>query len=233
MRVHTAEEAAFLKALVFSPPGHGKTRFLGTADDDERTAPLLFLDFEGGTQTLVGRDTDVVTVRSWQDYNEAYAELADPGTKYRSVAIDSVTETQVGGLLAILDKDGKRADPDQLAQADWGLILMQMRRFARRFRDLPMHVFMSALAKDDVAPRIGTVKTPLLQGAFASEVSGIMDVVAYLALDEGEDGEAVRLMLLHSYPKFQVKARTPWGVTVPSEIEDPTAGKLLDALGYK
>ena len=37
-------------------------------------------------------------------------------------------------------------------------------------------------------------------------------------------------MLLHSYPKFMVKCRTPWGMTVPSVVEDPDVRKTQVAV---
>lgn len=231
MRISTPEESNKAKCLIFAPPGHGKTRLLGTAQDDPRTSPTLILDFEGGVQTLVGKKIDVATIRDWEDYSEAHALLSDPKCKYRSVGVDSITETQVEGMLSILEKDANRVDPDLLAQQDWGVILVQMRRFVRSFKDLPMHVFMTALASEDLVPRVGAVQVPALQGAFGREVAGIMDTVAYLALEETEE-ETVRVLLLHGYPKFRIKARTPWDIEIPGEIEDPTVGKLLDTLGF-
>lgn len=237
-KIHKAGAAKTLNALIFAPHGHGKTHFLATANDDERSGPILILNFEGGEQTLVGSDVDIFDVLSWDDYDEAYEILTDPDCKYKSVGLDSISETQIFGQLAILDKDAKRVDPDLMAQQDWGIILVQMRRLVRHFRDLPMHVFFTALAGEIMLPRVGTVRAPLLQGAFQKELPGIVDVVAYLANedkdDPDEDEDPInRLLLLHSYPKFQVKARTPWGIRVPSEIEDPSVSDLLDVLGYK
>jgi hypothetical protein len=227
------EHARYIKALIHSIHGNGKTRLLGTAQQDERTFPMAFLNFEGGDQTLAGLDVDVFDMRDWQDFDDAYKMLKDPKTPYRSVGIDSVTETQVGGLLSILEKDKRRADPDQLAQPDWGVILVQMRRFVRRFKFLDMHVFMTALSKEDVVPRVGAVLTPSVQGAFAKDLPGVMDVVAYLALEDTDEG-VERILLLRNWPRFSVKARTPWNmVDPPDEIVDPTVGKLLDALDYR
>lgn len=227
-------DANFAKVLIHSPAGHGKTHLLGSAQDDPRTFPMAFLNFEGGEQTLAGLDIDVFDIRDSQDYDAVYKDLRSGKTPYKSVGVDSVTETQISALLEILEKDTiNRADPDQLAQQDWGLVLIRMRRIIRQYvKMLPMHVFMTALSKDDVIPRVGSVKTPAVQGAFAAELPGILDVVAYLALEENGAGETERLLLLHDYPKFSVKARTPWGVSVPTEIIDPTVGKLLDALGF-
>lgn len=232
-RIHKAGESQYLNALIFAPHGHGKTHLLATANDDERTAPILVLNFEGGTHTLAGSGVDVLDIRSWDDYDEAYEILTDPECPYKSVGLDSISETQIFGILNILEQDAKRTDPDLMAQQDWGIILVQMRRLVRHFRDLNMHVFFTALAGDAVEPRVGTVKAPLLQGAFQKELPGIVDVVAYLANEDTDDGGISRFLLLHSYPKFRVKARTPWGVTIPSEIEDPTISKVLDVLGFK
>ena len=230
------EDAKFLKMLLHSPAGHGKTRFLGTAQEDPRTFPMAFLNFEAGEASLAGLDIDVFDIRDSQDYEEVYKDLRNPKTPYKSAGIDSITETQISSLLEILGKDAiNRADPEQLAQQDWGIILVRMRRIVRQFvKMLPMHVFMTALSKDEVVARVGTVKMPALQGQFANELPGIPDVVAYLALEDNpETGEMQRIMLLHGYPRFSVKVRAPWADSdIPTEIVDPTITKLMDALHY-
>jgi hypothetical protein len=233
------EDTAFCKALIHAPPGHGKTHLLGTAQEDPRTFPMAFLNWDSGESTLSGLDIDVFDIRDAKDFDDVNRELKKPNSPYKSAGVDSITETQINALLQILDKDQiNRADPDQLAQQDWGIVLIRMRRIVRQFmKTLPMHVFMTALTKDDVVARIGTVRAPSIQGSFANELPGIPDVVAYLALEavepdqEHPDGQQ-RVLLLHDNPKFSVKARTPWGKTVPTEIVDPTISKLLDALGY-
>jgi hypothetical protein len=227
-------DANFAKVLIHSPAGHGKTRLLGTAQDDPRTFPMAFLNFEGGEQTLSGLSIDVFDIRDSKDFDEVYKDLRHPQAPWKSVGVDSITETQISALLEILDKDTiNRADPDQLAQQDWGVVLIRMRRIVRQYvKMLPKHVFMTALSKDDVIPRVGSVKAPQIQGSFATELPGILDTVAYLALEEDPDGSVHRLLLLSGYPRFSVKSRSPWGVTVPAQIEDPTIAKLLDALGF-
>lgn len=228
------EDNRYAKVLIHSPAGHGKTHLLGTAQEDTRTFPMAFLNFEAGESSLAGLDIDVFDIRDSKDYEDVYKQLSDPKSPYKSVGVDSITETQISALEEILRKDLNRADPEQLAQQDWGIVLVRMRRIVRQYvKMLPMHVFMTALSKDDIVPRVGSVKTPALQGQFANELPGIPDVVAYLALEENAEGETQRLLLLHGYPRFAVKARSPWGVTIPSEILDPTVGKILDAIGVK
>src|SRR3954470_23962049 len=105
----------FCKGLVFSPAGNGKTTFLGTAQEDPRTAPMLLLDFEGGTESLDGLDIDVAPIHSWEDYDEVFEMLLSEEHGYRSLGVDSVSETHIFALLAILDKEGpSRKDPELL-----------------------------------------------------------------------------------------------------------------------
>jgi hypothetical protein len=243
-------EAIFAKVLVFAPGGHGKTWFLGSAQQDPRTAPMLFLDFEGGLATLAGLDLDIVQIRSWEDYNEVFEALANgehwklPGSSlkagetYKSVGIDSISETHIFALMAILDKNSdRRANPDLIEMGDYGIASTQMRRFLREFRDLPLHVFFTAGAKEVDQPRVGKVKVPALSGQMAEEAVHLMDVVGYLGTFEDEEeveGEATMVkhrILIFDDPKMRVKARMPWGAVPVTELEDPTVTTLLDALG--
>lgn len=225
----------YCKSLTFAPSGAGKTVFLGTAQQDPRTFPMLLLDFEGGSESLDGLDIDVAPIRTWDDFSQAYELLAeqDNGHGYRSVGIDSVSEVHKWALLEILRKEGgSRENADLIQMGDYGTATTQMRKLLRSFRDLPMHVFYVSHAKDADIPKEGRVRVPDLSGQMAEEIVGLMSVCGYLALTNDEEGEDLRLMLLHGYPKFRVKARTPWGKTVPEEIEKPTVSSLLDALGY-
>jgi hypothetical protein len=234
VKPHNPEDSAFAKVLVHGPPKQGKTHLLGTAQDDARTYPMALLNFEAGVATLAGLDIDVFDVRSSADFDDVFTQLKHPKSPYKSVGVDSITETQISLLLEILGHDAvNRSDPDQLAQQDWGIVLIRMRRIVRQFvKMLPMHVFMTALTMDKVLPRVGSARVPSLQGQFASEMPGIVDTVAYLGLEELDDALTHRVLLLSGNPKFAVGTRTPWGQEVEPEIIDPTITKLLDTLGY-
>ncbi len=230
--IRKPDSKRFCKGLVFAPGGAGKTVFLGTAALDERTAPCLLLDFEGGTESLAGLDIDIAPIEGWRDYSEIFELLASGDSGYNSCAIDSISETHKFALLDILRKEGpNRKDPDLLQQGDYGKATVQLRRLLREFRDLPMHVFFASHAKEVEIPREGRVRIPDMAGQMAEEVAGLMSVCGYLAQFE-EEGELHRTLLLHSFPKYRIKARTRWGQEAPEELIDPTVTTLLDALGY-
>ncbi len=224
------------KGLFFGPPGHGKTRLAATAALDKRTRPMLFLDFEGGTQSIAGlpgegKDWEERTVRDWKGYNEAYKELE--AGKFRSATVDSLSETHVGALLEILaGVAGQRRDDDKLEIQDYGKAMIQLRKFVRAFRDLPIHVFFTAHSKTETDPREGLITVPSLSGKLAHEIPGMMDVSGYLALATDEGGKTYRTLLLQNYAKIRTKVRAPWGIEPPDEIDNPTVTTILDALGY-
>lgn len=224
----------FAKTLVFSPAGHGKTHFLGTAQEDQRTSPMLLLDFEGGHETLAGLDIDIIEVRDWRDYNEAYELLTDKNTKYKSVGIDSASETHIWALLSRIAEQGpRRKEPDLIELGDYGVASTQLRRLLREFRDLPMHVFFTAGAKEVDERGVGRIKIPSMAGQMAEEVVHIMSIVGYLAHAVNDEGELERILVLQNTPGFRTKVRAPWGVVAPDEIINPTIPKLLDELDFK
>lgn len=233
MQITQPDSGRKAKAFIYGPAGHGKTRLLGTANDDERTAPILVLDYEGGTSSLVGRDIDIVRIQTPKDYEEVKAFLVGSDHPYKSVALDSLSEAHVAALLGRLDGGRQRQDATLIEQADYGSALVQMRRLVRLFRDLPLHFFATSLAKEELDTREGFVKKPALSGAFAEEVLGLFESVGYLALGEDESKQVQRVLILNNVPKIRAKTRVPMGIDPPSMLVEPTIGKLLDALGIE
>ena len=245
LQPHTPKDIQRFKGLIFAPPGHGKTHFLGTAQEDDRTYPMCFLDWESGSETLSGLDIDVFPLHSWKDADEIIEYLSNGDvvefkdrtvdfSEYRSVGVDSVSEWNRFAQLELLRKEGKqRKEPDLLEWKDYNRTSVQMRRTLRRLKDLPLHIFMSAHAQQREEPRLGRVTLPELTGQLAEEIAGLVTVSAYLGLSENEDGETERVLLLHDHARYRVKVRTAWKKTVPTEIYNPDVTELLDVLGYE
>jgi hypothetical protein len=234
------EDSGPAKCLIFGPSGHGKTRFLGTANDDVRTYPILILDYEGGLTSLKGRKppVDAWSIRSWEDFNKAYEYLNKGDHPYKSIGLDSISEAHVMALmLRLTTTDRRRPIADQLDENDYGIALVQMRKLIRKFRDLPYHFFCTALSKEESDVREGVVKKAALSGKFADEVVGIFrSSVSYMAqtdVGEGESKRTLPVLILGGYPKIKTKLRLTFSSpTPPNEIVDPTIGQLLDVLGY-
>lgn len=227
-----------MNCLVFGPSGQGKTTFLGTAMDDKRTTPTLIVDFEGGLSSIADRKVDVRKITKWDDFRDTVRFLKESEHKYKSVCIDSISESHVFALMRLLEGDKRRTIQDLLEPGDYGQALVQMRRLLRDFRDLPVHFFATALAKSEVDPKIGTVSKPSLVGALADEAPGIFDFVVYLATQDATDEKTQqpiiqRVLVLQNIPQFRTKVRIPRSMTIPDSIVDPSVAKLLDVASIK
>ena len=117
-----------IKGLIYGPPKHGKTHFLGTAAFDERTAPMLCGDLEGGVEdvleTMPGYGTDFVRhpIESWEDMNQFYDRLRQGDEGFKSAAIDSLSETHIFALMNLLEdgRPSREKNPDLIEQGDYG-----------------------------------------------------------------------------------------------------------------
>lgn len=134
MSLNVSSPTAFddLNFLVYGESGVGKTALVATANDHPQTAPVLFVDCEGGSKTITkapniqNRDMDVVTVTNFDQFTEMYEflrlhtrfinndeeklaevhkeylDVNDP-TPYQTVVVDSLTEAQKYVMMGLLD----------------------------------------------------------------------------------------------------------------------------------
>lgn len=259
-RFRSPKSPLHIKTLVYGPPRVGKTVFVGSAGNDPRTAPLLLLDFEGGSSSLQGTTADVsiLPIRDWQDYNEVYAYLAEGKHEFQSVAIDSVSETHIYSLIKIVEAQvqgsDRRKDDLQTEQGDYGKSMMQMQKFLRAFRDLPLHVFLTAHTKTELEPGEGWVRKPKLYGQLSDEIVGMFDITTFMMILDEDDEDAAnkrrkarrtkssksdaadRVLLLANEPKIRLGIRRPMDVEIPDSIRiglHDGVTQLFDALGIK
>lgn len=233
------ERQQFVNMLVYGESGVGKTTFASSAP-----RPILWLESEGGTSSIGDKkDIDIARVTSLDTYREALQMLLGQPDAYKTVVLDSFTETQAGILKEIMRaavaQDDSRDEFSPLF-SEWGRLTGVMREIARGFRDLPMHTIITALQREDTDELTGRVKVrPRLSPALADELPGYMDAVGYLyakgdvidkkaAAADGEESPIERIMLLRPTIKHVAKLRAPKGSNPPdflvgAEFEDIAA----------
>lgn len=223
-----AERDKLIKILVYGESGVGKTVFAASAP-----RPILWIESEGGTNSISDPEgIDIVRVESLETYREALRFLrSDEGKKYKTVVLDSFTETQAAVLkeimVAVAERDDNRDEFTPQFQ-EYQRLVGVMREIVRGFRDLPMHVVITALTREDKDDMTGRVTVrPRLSPAVANEIPGFMDVVGYMYMSTDKSGEADdepvephRNMLLIGTGKYIAKVRAPKGVDVPSHLTD-------------
>jgi hypothetical protein len=238
LKVTTAvARSPYLNVLVYGDYGTGKTVLAGSAEEVAEMAPVLVLDYEGGTESLrrTYPGVHVLRVTDWDQMQNVYDELhRTNGGGYKTIILDSLTEIQKFSMYAIMEKHvvdalakGDEVDPDVPGMRQWGKNAEQTRKFVRAFRDLPVHTIFTALAKTDKDPKTGKQKTvPSLSGKIAQEVPAFLDVVVYYYIKRVEDEER-RMLLCNATEGNTAKDRTG---KLPMVLEAPTMSKVFQLI---
>lgn len=238
----------YANMLIYGESGVGKTTFAATAP-----RPILWLDSEGGTASI-GDTSDifVAKVDSLDTFREAVVYLQQNEGKFKTVVIDSFSETQAHILKEVMRAVVKN-DPTRdefLPQfQEWGRVTGVMREIARAFRDLPLNTIVTALTREDTDDLTGRVKIrPRLSPTLADELPAFMDVTGYLYTvtakggevgsggvdaesdDEKKAPEVVRNLLLQPTGKYAAKLRAPSGSNPPTHLKDPTFDEVVKLL---
>lgn len=219
--------------LVYGSSGSGKTRLAGSAYEVPELNPLLFLDIEGGGLTLKSTFPEIETVRidTWAGLQKVYEELKLGKHPYRTVCLDSITEMQKIGMDHTMFE---RHGDDDLAVPEikeWNINIEQVRRYVRRFRDLEkVNVIFTALERIDTDKRTQLSRSkPSLSGKVADEVSGFLDIVTHLRVEEVE-GVNTRILLTGNTAGKVAKDRTN---LLPFQLANPTMKLIYNHINGK
>lgn len=226
--------------LVYGNMGVGKTEFASTAPRS-----ILWLEAEGGTNTIGNaKGIDIARMAGLESYREALRYLQANPNAYETVVIDSISETQAAVMSEIMRaiSSDPMSDRDEFAPqlGEWGKLTGVMRSIIRAYRDLPTHLVLTALTREDEDKLTGKVKVkPGLTPALADDVSEFMDAVIYMGTSAGDgeiegESEVVYNGLLKPTGKYAAKIRTPKGKTpgaVPKTIVDPTFDDIARLMG--
>lgn len=237
--VPVKQRAPYMNILIYGQSGVGKTHLAGSADEVPELRPVLTLDFEGGTRSLVENFPDVqqVRVENWKQMQAVYDELHRGKHGFQTIILDSLTEIQKFNMYSIMQETVEMRpsqDIDVPSMREWGKNLEQMRRFVRAFRDLPMNTIFTALEKGDKNEKTGVTTTlPSLSGKLAQEVAAFLDVVGYYyvkRVGSGEEAIDKRLLLTKKTETIVAKDRTG---KLDLIVEDPTMRMLFDQISRK
>lgn len=218
------------KALVFAENKVGKTTFAASAPK------CLIVDInEQGTRSVKGKGTGAqyITVTDWNEIPEVYWWLRDNIKRFESVSLDTVTAMVNLAMQYALEQRRKSTQqkiqtPDQRA---WGVVKDLMMPQLLQFRNLPLHVVLTAQEKrwmddDGVLEAI----VPDIPGASLGIAMGAVGVVGRLSKVRpkraAERKKAwPRVLLVGDHDTIKTGDR----VGLPRVIRNPNMQTIIDA----
>lgn len=203
-----SEQELWMKLLVYGRPGVGKTTLAATLDPEH----TLFLNVEGGMLSVMNTGVKITSqIKHVSEVEKIFWKLASRDDEVKwvtTVVIDSATELQtvnIEGLVSEARKTKPEREQDDIHLRDYGRSTARLKRLFRLFRDLPMHVILTALAKDLSAGGenkhiVATV--PYLTDKLGASLMGYQDFVWYLDVRDGK-----RVICTQDNPPIKAKTR--------------------------
>lgn len=241
-----------INALLYGPPGSGKTVLSASGAMHPSLGPVLIANFEGGLLSLGNpKNVESVGVKNMDEVEELFWKIVnkDPKfAKFKTVVLDSGSEMQTLSLEALSkeayekdkankkkDEDKKRQSIDNLYQEDYGKDTSRLKRVFRWYRDAPVNVIITALSKKiyskpptkEIEPQLIDV-CPAFTDKLGQSIMGYVDYVWYCYKDE-TDGSFN--MLTSNKGVYKAKTR---GMKFSKELGDvvknPNLATLYDLL---
>jgi phage nucleotide-binding protein len=167
--------------LIYGQAGAGKTTLAKTLPK------CLIISAESGLLSLKDSDVSYVEITSMTDLHEAYSFVKD--SDFESVMIDSISE-----IAEVLLAEQKKTLAD--GRAAYGEMDVQLSESIRAFRDLPIHVVMTAKLEKQTDEMGRVLYFPSLPGnKTAQKLPYFFDEVLALRVEKDEDGVTQRALL--------------------------------------
>lgn len=163
------------KTLLYTHHGFGKT--YQCRHYQARYGKGLIISGEAGLKSLADTDIDYIPFSSWDDFRGIVAYIQSPEFAehgYKWIAIDSLTE--------LADRLSEHVEKEFASTNDgfkkWNEYSTKLIGALKWIRDLPMHVYVSCLAKEETDANGVTHYWPMVKGQSVSkQIPAIFDHV--------------------------------------------------------
>jgi hypothetical protein len=209
--------AQAVKLLVYGQAGAGKTSLIPTLP-----APVI-LSAEGGLLSIADTNLPFIEITSMTDLREAYQWLngSAEATEFQSVALDSISE-----IAEVVLNTEKKINKDP--RAAYGAMQEQMADIIRGFRDLPLHVYMSAKLEKTQDEMGRVLYAPSMPGNKTGQsLPYFFDEVLALRVEKDSEGFTRRALLTDGDGLWLAKDRSG-----KLEVwEDADLGEIIKKIG--
>ena len=198
--------------IAYGEVGVGKTPFMGTLQEYEKTSPCLFLDIDQGSMSLnsMKDKPTIVPIETWNELSGLYPFLRDkqwpqlaerlsklagrdiPVLQYKSIVIDSGSELEYRLRNSVQNAEIP-SQPDYLTTQE------RYRKMYRAFRDIDgMSLLMTAGVRELKDDTSGIVKHfPAFQPSLVADLLRMTDFIFFMSISMkgmGEDRKWVKTL---------------------------------------
>jgi hypothetical protein len=209
--------AQAVKLLVYGQAGAGKTSLIPTLP-----TPVI-LSAEGGLLSISDTNLPFIEITSMQDLKESYQWLNNSAEakEFASVALDSISE-----IAEVVLNTEKKINKDP--RAAYGAMQEQMADIIRGFRDLPLHVYMSAKLEKTQDEMGRVLYAPSMPGNKTGQsLPYFFDEVLALRVEKDSEGNTRRALLTDGDGLWLAKDRSG-----KLEVwEDADLGEIIKKIG--
>jgi len=195
-------DLADLTVLVYGQTKVGKSTFCSHSEG------ALFLATEPGLNAL---DVYQAPIQSWQDLLNGCAEIEKGGHPFRTVIIDTIDNAYKFCTDYILKKHDIDHESDLGYGKGYALINNEFQRVLTKLAFLPCGLFLISHAKEiEIETRTGkyTRTVPTLPDKARKIVLGMVDMILYFDLEDGEDKTTRRLIRTKPSKYYEAGDRT-------------------------
>ncbi|KKN65424.1 hypothetical protein LCGC14_0481440 [marine sediment metagenome] len=153
--------------------------------------------------------------------------------RYNTVIVDSLTEVEAycfNQLLSITDATRLDTETQSSEWTEYKKNHTMMLRVVRAFRDLPMHVIVTAAEQYQQDETKKMKFSPDLTGKLSKKVQGFFDMVGYYQQARKGDDLARRLYVMPS-PSGRYDAKHRYQTYKGEYFDNPTIGTILKEVG--
>jgi len=209
-----------------------------------------------GTDSVSDIDgLDVLDVRTWDDFEEAYWYLHSNPKKYKTVIIDTVSQLQQIAIARCAKKDVENpGDWGTMTKRDWGEVSGLLKSWILDYRDLPCNVVFVAqdrtfnMDEEDEGGMIDPEVGPQLMPSVAKHLNASVSIVCNTFIRRRVEVKKIKkgkktltkekeiieyCLRVGPNPIYVTKIRKPKSVQVPSIIVDPTYDDLINIIKGK
>lgn len=224
------------KILVYGKNGSGKTRLAASAPK------VLIIDVtERGTRSAakVYPKARRFEAQSWNDVGDMYWLLKSGKLPFESVAIDTITALQALAMNFVLDEAEERDPsrekrmPDKRTYGRAGMLISSM---LTAFRDLPMHVILTAQERSITEDDSGLIieYTPDLPASSRGTALGCVGIVGHLSPKEKivrVNGKRVKKWVDQMFvgPSELYRTKNRAYPNLPDLVLNPTMDQVIEA----